>query len=105
MCLEQMPILGEVLTVVKISDLRVREIVNVVDGRRLGLIKDIDIDLEEGKITSIILPGVSGKFLGFLGKEEEIVVPWDKIMKIGADVILVEVSTFTDPRHENRGNY
>ncbi len=90
---------------VKISDLRTREVVNVVDGRRLGLIKDIDIDLEEGRITSIILPGVSGKFLGFLGREEEIIVPWEKIIKIGADVILVEISSFTDPKHELRINY
>lgn len=90
---------------VKISDLRSREIINVVDGRRLGLIKDIDIDLEEGRITSIILPGISGKFLGFLGKEEEIIVPWEKIMKIGADVILVEISSFTDPKHEFKINY
>lgn len=86
---------------VKISDLRAREIINIVDGRRLGLIKDIDIDLEGGKITAIILPGAGGgKFLGFLGKEEEIIVPWDKIIKIGMDVILVEVSSFSDPRHE-----
>lgn len=91
---------------VKISDLRAREIVNIVDGRRLGLIKDIDIDLEEGRITAIILPGAGGgKFLGFLGKEEEIVVPWDKIVKIGMDVILVEVNSFTDPRHEFKVKY
>ncbi len=86
---------------VKISDLRAREIVNIVDGRRLGLIKDIDIDLGEGRITAIILPGTSGgRFLGLLGKEEEIVVPWDNIRKIGLDVILVEVNSFTDPKHE-----
>ncbi|NLJ77326.1 MAG: YlmC/YmxH family sporulation protein [Peptococcaceae bacterium] len=90
---------------VKISDLRSREIINVVDGRRLGLIKDIDIDLEQGRITAIILPGVSSKFLGFLGKEEEIIVPWEKIVKIGADVILVEVSSFSEPRHDFKINY
>ncbi len=86
---------------VKISDLRAREIVNIVDGRRLGLIKDIDIDLGEGRITAIILPGTGGggRFLGLLGKEEEIVVPWEKIKKIGLDVILVEVNSFTDPNH------
>jgi YlmC/YmxH family sporulation protein len=91
---------------VKISDLRAREVVNIVDGRRLGLIKDIDIDLEEGRITAIILPGGgggAGKFLGFFGKEEEIIVPWDKIKKIGMDVILVEVTSFTDPRHGLNG--
>ena len=91
---------------VKISDLRAREIINIVDGRRLGLIKDIEIDLEEGRITAIILPGAGGgRFLGILGKEEEIVVPWDKIRKIGTDVILVEVNNFTDPRHEFKIKY
>ncbi len=91
---------------VKISDLRAREIINIVDGRRLGLIKDIEIDLEEGRITAIVLPGVSGgRFLGFLGKEEEIVVPWEKIIKIGMDVVLVDGSSFTDPKHEFKIKY
>lgn len=87
---------------VKISDLRTREVVNVVDGRRLGFIKDIDIDLEEGRVNAIILPGsVGGRLLGFFGKEEEIVVSWDKIKKIGMDVILVEINSFTAPKHEH----
>ena len=30
----------------KISDLREREIINIIDGRRLGPIKDIDVDLK-----------------------------------------------------------
>jgi len=86
---------------VKISDLRMREIVNIIDGRRLGTIKDIEIDMDEGRITAFILPGEGGgKFLGFLGREEEIIVPWEKIKKIGMDVILVEVPTFAEPRHD-----
>ncbi|SFR15828.1 YlmC/YmxH family sporulation protein [Desulfoscipio geothermicus] len=80
---------------VKISDLRMREVINIADGRRLGPIKDIDINLEEGRINAIILPGHGGgggRFMGFLGREEEIVVPWQKIRKIGIDVILVDLS-------------
>ncbi|MTI81392.1 MAG: YlmC/YmxH family sporulation protein [Firmicutes bacterium] len=80
---------------VKISELRTREIINVVDGRRLGVIKDIDIDMEQGKISALILPG-TGRVLGFLGREEEFIVPWDKIVKIGMDVILVEVNTMME---------
>ena len=30
----------------KISDLREREIINIIDGRRLGPIKDIDVMLK-----------------------------------------------------------
>ncbi|MGB9904651.1 MAG: YlmC/YmxH family sporulation protein, partial [Desulfotomaculales bacterium] len=58
---------------VKISELRMREVINVADGRRMGPIKDIDIDLEQGRISAIILPG-PGRLFSFFGREEEIVV-------------------------------
>lgn len=79
----------------KISDLREREIINIKDGRRLGLIKDIDIDVESGKILAIILPG-PGRFLGLFGRSEDWLVPWESIIRIGVDVILVETQGFTD---------
>ncbi len=83
------------MKMVKISELRMREIINIADGRRLGVIKDIDIDLENGKINALILPG-SGRILGFWGKEEDFVVPWNKIIKIGMDVILVDINTMSE---------
>ncbi|NMA00958.1 MAG: YlmC/YmxH family sporulation protein [Clostridia bacterium] len=84
----------------KISDLREREIINIIDGRRLGPIKDIDVDVETGKIIAIILPG-PGKFLGLFGRGEDYFVPWENIIRIGVDVILVETQGYTDvPRKE-----
>ena len=78
---------------VRITDLRMREVINIADGRRLGPIKDIDVNLEEGRINAIILPGHGGgRLMGILGREEEIVVPWQRIRKIGIDVILVDLS-------------
>lgn len=86
---------------VKMSELRMREVVNVQDGRRLGLIKDVDIDLETGRIAALILPGGS-RFMGFIGRDEEVVVPWEKIVRIGVDVILVEAPDYTEPRYQRR---
>ncbi len=83
---------------VKISDLRMRDVVNMIDGRRLGIIKDIELDIEAGRVKAIILPG-NGRFLGLLGKNDDIVVPWEKIRTIGVDVILVEVQGFTELSH------
>ena len=77
----------------KTSDLKVKEVINIIDGKRLGAITDIEIDVESGKLTSIIVPGNS-KFLGLFGRNEDVVIPWEKISKIGFDVILVETATF-----------
>ncbi|MFD1705809.1 YlmC/YmxH family sporulation protein [Siminovitchia sediminis] len=73
---------------VRISEFQLKDIVNIADGRKLGNITDIEINLDTGKIESIII-SASGKLLGFFGKDEEVVIPWNQIMKIGQDVILV----------------
>jgi len=77
----------------KTSDLKLKEVVNTIDGKRLGAITDIEIDVESGKLTSIVVPG-NGRFLGLFGRNEDIIIPWEKISKIGFDVILVETATF-----------
>ncbi|HBF36710.1 MAG TPA: YlmC/YmxH family sporulation protein [Firmicutes bacterium] len=77
----------------KTSELREREVVNVLDGRRLGLASDLEIEVETGKIKAIVVPG-PGKFLWLFGKSDDFVIPWDKIIKIGLDVILVEAPDY-----------
>ena len=80
---------GERETMIRISELRSRDVVNVNDGRRMGIIVDLDVDLEKGKVNSIIIPapgGIWGKFTG--GKD--LTIPWEKIIKIGIDTILVD---------------
>lgn len=83
------------------SDLKLKEVVNVNDGKRLGAISDIELDIETGKLTAIVVPG-PGRFLGLFGRNEDIVIPWDKISKIGVDCILVESPVFTDIRHADK---
>lgn len=82
----------------KTSDLKTKEVVNVLDGKRLGTITDIEIDIASGKLTAIVVPG-PGRFLGLFGRNEDVVIPWDKISKIGVDCILVESPQFADVKH------
>lgn len=82
---------------VRMSDLRVRAVVNVHDGRRLGNIEDLEIDPETGQILAIVVPAPSS-FFGLFAREGDYVIPWERIQKIGQDVILVDVQSFTEPK-------
>lgn len=73
-------------------DLKQREVINISDGKRLGYVYDIEINFEEGKIESIVVPGPS-KFKNLFGKNGDVVIPWNKIQRVGDDIILVDVNT------------
>lgn len=75
---------------IRASDLTEKEVINITDGRKLGLISDIDVNLEKGKIDAIIVPDHERVF-GFFGKDYENEIRWAEIKKIGIDVILVEI--------------
>ncbi len=75
---------------IKISDLRQKEVINIIDGKRLGFISDLDIDLENGIVKALIIPGQS-RILSLFTRSGEHVIPWEKVNKIGTDVILVEM--------------
>ncbi|KAB2337430.1 YlmC/YmxH family sporulation protein [Cytobacillus depressus] len=73
---------------IKISEFQLKDVINVANGKKLGNIGDIDINVQTGNINAIIIGG-SGKVLGFFGREEDIIIPWKNILKVGEDVILV----------------
>jgi len=74
---------------IRISELRNRDVVNVNDGRRLGAIVDLDVDLDKGRVKSIIVPALGGMWGKFTGGKD-FIIPWEKIVKIGVDTILVD---------------
>jgi YlmC/YmxH family sporulation protein len=71
-------------------DFRQKEVINIIDGKRLGFVNDIDVDLNTGELKAIIVPGTS-RFLGLFTGGQDVVIPWNKIKKIGEDTILVEL--------------
>lgn len=67
-----------------------KEVINSSDGVRLGFISDIEVDMKDGKIMKVFVPGPS-KILGMFGSQKEYVIPWEAISKIGEDIILVNI--------------
>lgn len=75
---------------IKASELMEKEVVNVTDGKRIGMIIDFEVDLKKGKINAIIVPD-GGRIMGLFSRETEHEVRWNQIKKIGEDVILIEI--------------
>lgn len=79
----------------KISDLQEKDVVNIADGRKLGQIHDLEIDLRQGMIRAIVVPSETRLF-GWVSGGQEWTIPWRKIVKIGSDVILVRMDEKSD---------
>jgi len=74
----------------KASHLASRDIINVVDGRRLGPLKDLELDHETGTVQALVLQS-NERYLRVFRRGRDVVVPWTHIRKIGVDAILVEI--------------
>ncbi len=73
----------------RFSELRNKEVIHVCEGARLGYISDLGIDLDCGRVATIIIPGPC-RFLGLFGRDSDYVIPWGCIRRIGEDIILVD---------------
>ena len=80
-------------------ELRCKEVVNVVDGKRLGHIVDIVFELSTGQIVGLVVPG-DKNFWNVFKSGGELFIPYNQICKIGDDTILVELYSAL-PRNSN----
>ncbi|MEL7655817.1 MAG: YlmC/YmxH family sporulation protein [Bacillota bacterium] len=73
------------------QDLKNKEVINIYDGKSLGYVYDIEVNLEKGIIEGIIVPA-QRSFFSFFGRgDNDYVIKWKDIKRIGDDVILVDV--------------
>lgn len=70
------------------SELRYKEVIDIHSGMRLGYVYDAEYDDGEGRIVSLITPG-RAKLFGLFGREDDYVLPWACIERVGRDIILV----------------
>lgn len=74
----------------RVVELKRKEVINICTCQSLGCPVDVEFDCKTGCLTALILPG-NCRCLGFLGREDDIVIPWKCICQIGNDIILVEL--------------
>ena len=85
---------GEMMkdSIMTLSDIEEKDVINVVTGERIGFVSSLRIDTNSGQIIAITVQP-SMKFVSFFSKDEaSVVVPWNQILRIGEDVIIVNVA-------------
>ncbi len=78
---------------VRLSKLAGKEIINMHDGGRLGVVAETDLVAhpESGELESIVVPN-RGNFFSLFKDEKYLVIPWQSIKKIGSEVIIVDLN-------------
>lgn len=76
---------------VSFCELRSKEVVNIYDGRSLGHIIDIVIDTHCARVAGIVVAG-DRNFFNIFKSNSDFFIPYNRICRIGKDIILVELN-------------
>lgn len=71
------------------TDMSKKAVINVADGRELGHVCDMVFN-NCGAVQGFVVPGKKS-FLKSITSADSVFIPWNKIVKIGSDVILVQL--------------
>lgn len=74
-----------------LSELSVKDVVNNEDGIKLGRIVDVDVDVASGRILSLTIDR-GFRLSSIFTSKNQTVIPWSRIVKIGSDVIIVDLT-------------
>ena len=74
----------------RITELHCKEVICISDGRRLGFISDVEVEIPSGPILAIVVPGPC-RIFGIVGRSDDYVIPWRCIKRIGPDIVLVDI--------------
>ncbi len=72
------------------SELRKRDVINIADGRCLGRVNDLKLCFPDGVLTAIGVPGKKRGIFSIFDKSQ-VFIGVNAILKIGGDVILVDL--------------
>jgi YlmC/YmxH family sporulation protein len=79
-------------------ELRSKHVVNVIDGKVLGRICDVVFSRHSAKVLGFVVPGEN--IFSFFKRKGELFIPFERICKIGIDVVLVELKPVHTHLHE-----
>ncbi|NLL48979.1 MAG: YlmC/YmxH family sporulation protein [Firmicutes bacterium] len=81
------------MTMIKTSELRKLDVINMEEGRYLGSVCDLDLDPDTGRIVSLVVDEL-GTLRFWQRRRLDLDIPWRDVVLVGADVVLVKNRTW-----------
>lgn len=71
----------------KSFDLRQKKVIDIETAEKIGYIRDMDIDVSNGRINSVTIPqkGIFGFLTG-----KSLTLPWASILAVGSEYVLIK---------------
>ncbi|MBM7579907.1 YlmC/YmxH family sporulation protein [Jeotgalibacillus terrae] len=80
----------------RMSELYRKEIIDINQAERMGVLGNADIEFDEstGELVNLLIP--SGKSNPFNRAKEEYAIPWKNVHAVGKDLILISSNRSQD---------
>lgn len=88
----------------RLSDLKSKEVIETKSGVIIGRIDDVEINMEDSSVESMIVYG-RPRLFGIFGREDDIVISYEDIDLIGKDTVLVSRSRVVDSKSSKASRY
>ncbi|MBE6878413.1 MAG: YlmC/YmxH family sporulation protein [Ruminococcaceae bacterium] len=86
---------------ISLSMLSQKDVISVVTGQNIGRVDDIEFCRDDARVQHLIIFG-RPKFFGLLGREEDVRIPWDGVVTIGKDAVLVNSCEVKESRKKQK---
>ena len=91
---------------ISLSMLSQKDVISIITGQNIGRVDDIEFCRDNAVVQNLVIFG-RPKFFGLLGRGEDIKIPWENVVTIGRDTILVNISEcrYEENKHKFRINF
>jgi len=87
--------------VISLSLLSQKDVISITTGQNIGRVDDIEFCRETALVQYLVIFG-RPKFFGLLGREEDVRIPWDNVVIIGKDAVLVNNCEIKENKRKRR---
>lgn len=86
---------------VSLSLLSQKDVISITTGQNIGRVDDVEFCRSTALVQNLIIFG-RPKLFGLLGRGEDIRIPWEEVVIIGKDAILINNCDTKDDRSKKR---